>query len=299
MITRPMLAETIENIEELKFPLVASAKLDGIRCLKINGKAVSRKFKPIPNHFVRNWIETHLPDGIDGELMLIGKSFNNIQSEIMSEDGEPDFEFYAFDYVKDGLDKPFSQRYEDLIDWANSHPPETVVHDRLSIVSQRECYTTKDLLNYEEHCLNLGYEGVMTRDPEGGYKCGRSTLKQAWLLKLKRFKDSEAEVLGFEELQTNTNEKEVNELGLSKRSTKKAGKVGAGILGKFHVRDIHTGLEFDLGAGEGLTKDLRKQIWDIRDQYLGKLVKYKYQAAGQKDLPRFPVWLGFRDERDL
>lgn len=294
MITRPMLAETLDVLEAVKFPVMVSPKLDGIRCLIVDGKALSRKFKPIPNHFVRNWLEANLPDGIDGELMVPGKSFNEVQSAIMSEDGEPDFEFCAFDLCNGGLSEPFADRYEQLYNY---------VLDRelkhLKLVEHVVVDSIEGLLAYEQECLDAGYEGVMLRSPDGGYKCGRSTLKQAWLLKLKRFADSEAEILGFEELMNNNNEKVTNELGLSKRSSHKAGKSGANTLGKFKVRDVTTGVEFEIGTGEGLTQVLRKAIWDRRESFLGKLVKYKYQPAGQKDLPRFPVWLGFRDERDM
>lgn len=300
MITRPMLAETLDVLEGIKFPVLVSPKLDGIRCVIVGGKALSRKFKPIPNHYVRNWLEANLPNGLDGELMVNGKNFNEVQSAIMSEDGEPDFVFTAFDHVHDvhGLNEGYAKRFDRLTDYVGSLRNQGL-GKHLSLVPHRIVNSIEELLAFEEQCLEQEFEGVMLRHPDGGYKCGRSTLKQAWLLKLKRFADSEAEILGFEELQTNNNEKVKNELGLSKRSSHKAGKVGADTLGKFRVRDINTGVEFEIGTGEGLTQVLRKEIWETRDKYLGKLVKYKYQPAGQKNLPRFPVWLGFRDERDM
>ncbi len=296
MITRPMLAETLESVEAVKFPVLVSPKLDGIRCVIVDGKALSRKFKAIPNTFVRTWLEANLPNGIDGELMVGGKNFNEVQSAIMSEDGEPEFEFHAFDLASSGLSEAFSDRYNRLREYIECREFAT---QHLKLVEHVIVSDVDSLLAYEQECLDAGYEGVMLRSPEGGYKCGRSTLKQAWLLKLKRFADSEAEILGFEELQNNNNEKVKNELGLSKRSSHKAGKSGANTLGKFKVRDLTTGVEFEIGTGEGLTQALRKEIWDTRDAYLGKLVKYKYQPAGQKNLPRFPVWLGFRDGRDM
>ena len=86
---------------------------------------------------------------------------------------------------------------------------------------------------------------------------------------------------------------------MTKRSSKKADKQKADTLGEFFVKDVKTGLEFYIGTGQGLTKALRKEIWNNKDSYVGKLIKYKYQPSGQKDLPRFPSWLGFRDERDM
>jgi DNA ligase-1 len=143
----------------------------------------------------------------------------------------------------------------------------------------------------------------MLRTPNSPYKQGRSTLKEGWLLKVKRFKDSEAEIIGFEEQMENTNEKTKDELGHSKRSSHKAGMVGKGTLGKFLVREIGStpwfGREFAIGTGEGLTNELRQEIWDNRDKHLGKILTYKYQVHGIKELPRLPISKGFRDERDM
>ena len=69
-----MLSGKCEDIDSLIYPIYCTPKLDGIRCLKINGKAVSRKFKPIPNKFTAKWIEHYFPDNVDGELILLGKS---------------------------------------------------------------------------------------------------------------------------------------------------------------------------------------------------------------------------------
>lgn len=290
-ISRPMLAETIVDVATLKFPLRASVKLDGIRCLIVHGKAMTRRFKPIPNRFVREYLEANAPDGLDGELMLEDKTFNEIQSAIMSESGEPDFEYRVFDYVCKNLSVPFEERYFSLFD--------LVLPERIKPVIHLPFTNLSDLLKYEERALQYGCEGIMTRDPKGFYKCGRSTLKQGWLLKLKRFADSEARIISFEELMHNKNEAEINELGLTKRSNAKAGMIPANMLGQFQVQDIHTGQQFWIGTGVGLTQELRRDIWENKANYADKIIKYKYQPAGQKDLPRFPVYIGWRDERDM
>src|SRR4051812_44778849 len=100
MITKPMLAVAAEDLTALKFPLLATPKLDGIRCVVVGGKAMSRSFKPIPNDWVRSEIERTCPDGFDGEIMIKGADFNAAQSQIMSRDGKPDFEYHVFDYVR-------------------------------------------------------------------------------------------------------------------------------------------------------------------------------------------------------
>lgn len=291
MITRPLLAATLEDVSTVKFPVLATPKLDGIRVLKVEGKAVTRKFKSVPNKHIRELLEKHLPDGVDGEVMTPG-TFNDIQSKVMSFDGEPEFSFYAFDYVKDDLNKPYSERVADMVKTIKKKAPFEIV-----VLKPVKIYSIEELLAFEEECLAQGYEGVMIRQPDSKYKCGRSTPKEQILMKLKRFLDAEARVIGFEEKMHNDNVQETDEFGLSKRSSKKDGLKPANTLGSLLVEDIETGVKF--GIGSGFDDALKQEIWNNRKKYLNKLVKYKYQSVGAKDAPRFPVFLGFRNKLDM
>jgi DNA ligase 1 len=294
MISKPMLAVDAKEIDQLTFPVLASPKLDGIRCLKVNGQAVSRKFKPIPNNYIRNWIENRLPDGIDGEL-IVGSNFQECQSGVMRVDGEPEFEYRVFDLVTDTA-TPFKERYERLRQYVSAQQFD---FDKVKIVPHTLCTSVEDLMTFEAMCVDGGYEGTMVRSIDGPYKNGRSTLREGYLLKIKRWSDSEAVVIALNEQMTNTNEKQKDELGHSKRSSHKENMIPAGTLGEFVVRDLVTGLEFAVGTGEGLTKELRQAIWNDRDQYVGKIITYKYIPFGVKELPRFPIWKGFRHEGDM
>jgi len=298
-IIKPMLASKLEadDFKSMAFPILMSPKLDGIRCLKVNGKALSRKFKSIPNHFIRNWVEENLPDGMDGELFIRGANFNQIQSGVMSQDGEPDFYLAAFDLVKDGLNLPYKQRYKDLEAMISSVSSEVRKH--LELVEHKMINNHDELAKYEQWAVDNRYEGAMVRSLNGPYKNGRSTVREGFLLKIKRYQDGEAEVIGFDEMMHNENVEETDELGHTKRSSCAEGIVPAGTLGDFIVRDLKTGAQFQIGTGKGLTLELRQKIWDNRNKYMGKIVKYKFQEYGGKNLPRFPVWLGFRDKIDL
>jgi len=313
MITRPLLAGKIEDFSKIQYPVYATPKLDGIRVLKVDDKIVTRKFKELPNISTRNKLNFLLPNGMDGELMLRNGTFNEIQSQIMSFDGEPDFILYLFDYVKDSLDKPYLERVADLQKWfddvllkamvASKIPmgvttvdPENF-KDKIRLIIPKQINDEEELLHYEQRCLKLGFEGVMIRKGDGKYKCGRSTEKESILLKLKRFEDSEAEVLGFTEKLRNDNIQEEDEFGLSKRSHKKEGLVPADTLGALVVKDIKSSVEFEVGSGfDDATK---KEIWTNQSKYLGKTIKYKFQPVGIKDKPRFPVFLGFRHIDDI
>lgn len=289
-IKKPMLAETCEDTAALKFPVLATPKLDGIRCLVINGQALSRKFKEIPNAYIRRLVG-NLPSGLDGELMLrdITATFQKVTSAVMSEDGQPDFIYNVFDYVQGDLKYPYNARMISL---------ETLkLPDFTKKILPVSIGNLEQLEDFEAECLAAGYEGVMVRSYEGPYKCGRSTVKEGFLLKIKRFKDSEAIVLGFTERMHNANKAEKDELGHTKRSSAKAGLVPAGTLGTLVVKDVASGVTFEIGTG--FDDGLRNDIWQNKNQYLTRLVKYKSQQVGTKDKPRFPVFLGFRDERDL
>lgn len=298
MITKPMLAETleiesVEQLDALPYPVVGTPKLDGIRCLRLNGKTLSRKFLDIPNQHVQKMM-ANLPDGLDGELMA-GENFGQVQTAFMSEDGEPDFRYYVFDYVSATLDEWYMSRLKKLE--ALSLPTFCIKVTGILLQNKEE------LIAYEQKCLDEGYEGIMIRTTDSPYKCGRSSLKQAYLLKVKRFKDSECEVIGFEEQLENANEATKDNLGKTKRSKHKANMIPKGTLGKFLVREVGDtpwkGKEFAVGTGEGLTQELRQEIWNNREKYLGKIFTYKYQPHGVKDLPRLPIWKGFRDKRDI
>lgn len=298
-ITEPMLASPCEDMSKIKFPVLATPKLDGIRCLKVNSKAVSRKFKPIANKFVREWIEKHLPDGLDGELMVRNVPFSQIAGHIAKHTGEPDFEFMVFDYVRVHLDTAYEKRITALKNWyanlAKGHP----ARKRVTLITPRWIEDAEQLRMFEQVCLDKGYEGVMIRTADSPYKCGRSTLREGYLLKIKQFVDDDAEIIGCYERCTNQNEAEQDAFGRTKRSSAQAGIVGTGELGGFDCRCVTTGQEFSVGYNHVLGGICRKKLWKKRKTLPGKFIKYKHQPVGRKDKPRFPQFLAFREEWDM
>jgi len=292
-IVKPMLASPIESIKSLKYPLLASIKLDGIRALKINGKLVSRTFKAIPNNYIRSIVEKELPDGIDGEL-VVGNSFQDSSSGVMSRDGQPDFIFYVFDWVNGDVNEPFQQRFARLQQYMLSEHKNS---SHFKLLTHKLIMNSEEMALYEECAVAEGHEGVMVRSVNGPYKCGRSSSKEGYLLKIKRFEDSEAEIIGFEEQMHNTNEAEEDNFGRTKRSRVAEGLVPAGILGTFTVRDVNTKVTFSIGTG--LNNSQRVVFWKQKTSLLGKVIKYKYQPTGILEAPRFPVFLGFRDPSDM
>jgi DNA ligase-1 len=269
-IKSPMLAGKIDdkNIKELKYPGLVTYKLDGIRCLIIKGKAVSRNLKPIRNDYIRNILESEAEDGFDGEL-LTGTTFTDVASGVMSKEGRPDFKYMVFDYMITP-DEPYYKRMRRL-----SSIPETKYIKRLLPI---EVHTEKQLLDFEAKSLEHNFEGVMWRNPYGPYLFGRSSFRDQYLLKLKRFDDDEAIIVGFKQ--------EVDIHGKPKNT-----------LGGLLVKDVKTGIKFHVGSG--LDKELKQKIWDNQEKYLGKMITYRSQKHGAKTAPRFPTFANFRDPSDL
>ena len=296
-ITKPMLAADLKGQwEKLTFPQYGTTKLDGIRCLKIKGfGVVSRTFKPIANKHIRETLDAILPFQSDGEI-LSGTTFQECTHAVMSYDGAPDFKYNMFDLVTEGFeDEPYLARIETLKNWYETLPPEHKAIIQLVLPTKLNSKTEVEV--YEQSCLDQGFEGVILRSGTSPYKSGRSTLREQYLTKVKRFEDSEAIVVGYEELMNNNNVATKDNFGRSERSSHKDNLSGAGVLGAFLVRDIKTKKEFRIGSG--FTMQQRKDYWEAKETLVGKLLKYKFFPVGQKDLPRHPIALGFRDPSDL
>lgn len=288
---RPMLAETCDDMSAVRFPVMASPKLDGIRCVIRDGVPLSRKLKPIPNKHVCKALSGLVP--FDGEIMMrddfTGKllPFDKVQSAVMSHDGEPEIEYHVFDHYGP---EPFKERYEKAAFRVTGL-------SYLKLVEHKMIGSVEELLDFEERCVEQGYEGTMIRCPNGPYKFGRSTLKEGWLLKIKRWYDLEADLIGMVERQRNDNVAEVSELGLTKRAKRKEFLVPAGDMGALVLN--YGGVQFECGTG--FTAAQRVGMWGNRDELLEKKPKVtiKYQELTKDGVPRFPVFKGFRHNDDM
>lgn len=321
---KPMLAGKFEE-DKAQFPMLASPKLDGIRAaVRWTGQGqqtlFSRSLKPIPNLFVRGVLEQMEFCGFDGELIVGAANHPNAMqatsSGVMSIQGTPEFTYWVFD-ITDGEHKGFADRYTELLErvaaahlaWPTIRPIEKRMERRIlegaplmqecpvKIVPHVVINDMNELNAFEADTLAQGYEGVMVRSMNGKYKYGRSTTREGALLKVKRFEDGEAEIIGFEEEMHNGNEAETNELGRTKRSSAKAGKTGKATLGAFVVRDIKTGVEFNIGTGMSAAQ--RLEFWSSQKMMLGKLVHYRSFPVGVKEKPRHPVFHAIRHINDL
>lgn len=290
---KPMLAcsESAHTFfDKLRFPLLASPKLDGIRATVRDGIVYARSNKPIANVNVQSKFG-HLK-WCDGELIVgdpTSKTCYRDTASVVNSKDKPAgaVTFYVFDHI--AMPGAHYLRRRQEISFAI---------DGSMDVQNHLNYEVDDVpgLEYiEEQVLNEGYEGLILRDPNTPYKMGRSTANEQYLLKLKRFEDAEAEVIGFEERMHNGNIATTNELGRTSRSSHKANKSGRGDLGALICR-TPAGIVFNIGTG--WTDSERAAIWGNQDCYLGRLAKYKFFPIGQKEAPRHPVFLGWRGRLD-
>lgn len=298
MISRPLLAAktTDADLEKLRFPMLASPKIDGVRALVVGGKLLSRSMKPIPNKHVQDIFGRKEFEGLDGELVCGNPFDKNLMQQttsgVMSHNGTPRVEYHVFDKWDSGDRLAFIDRWNSL-ELYTRHDVDCLIKQ----VPHTYVYSLDDILALEKHYVNQGYEGIMLRDPHGRYKQNRSTLREGILLKVKRFHDGEATVTGYEALERNLNGATLDERGYTKRSTAAEGRVADELIGSLTVRDLASGVQFSIGSG--FTESQRRDLWEDRENLLGKIVKYKSFAVGVKDKPRFPIFLGFRSLLDM
>jgi len=109
IMNRPMLAATYSEDVPLQFPLLATAKIDGIRGIMLNNKLVSRSLKNIHNIRIRSQLESLLPDGADGEIQC--GNFSHTMSVVMSlRDTDETVTYFWFDWAYD-MNAPYRKGY--------------------------------------------------------------------------------------------------------------------------------------------------------------------------------------------
>ena len=119
-----------------------------------------------------------------------------------------------------------------------------------------------------------GEEGIMINILDAPYEFKRTNN----LLKVKKFQDTEVEIIGFEE-----------------GTNKLAGTLGAFVC-KYKDNEVR--------VGSGLTDEDRAYFWANRDKFLGKFITVKYfetsvdSKTGLESL-RFPIYMRVREDPNI
>lgn len=282
------LADLNNDHTQVKYPVILTPKYDGYRALAVNGVAMSNNMTPHFNKFIQSWFKRL--HGLDGELIVDAPTGGNVlgrtSSGVKTVEGEPNFTFYAFDMFTDK-----GASYTKRLQMTERYVRDSKL-SRLVYVPHYLAKTPEDLLAFEEKCLADGYEGVMGRHPDGPYKFGRSTLREGFMWKLKRFSDSEGVVLRLEEAEFNGNVATVDALGRTKRSHAQAGKSGKGMVGTIVILDKKWG-ELRVAPGK-MSHANRIRYWNEPELLIGKIIHHRSFGYGLKDKPRYARFYDLR-----
>lgn len=288
------------------WPVLVSTKLDGNRALFLNGKIFTRSMKEQPNRHLYTrfsdlvkFTKDNPGVAIDGELYDHTIPFSDLQSILRSKDAEPTphLMFYAFDYIeKWGTpDRDFASRQASL---QRSLQHTGVVR----CLRQTMLHTPSEVQAVYEEALNFGYEGLMVRNPSAPYKYGRATTKEDIIHKMKPWITDDAVVIGVEPMRRLRNglDRGKNEIGRTKKTYKQDDFVEVDEIGSLIVRD-EKGREFSLGWGRGWDAVKKAGVWKDHKKsadVVGRWVEYRSMGVGEKDLPRMPQLIRFRDDKE-
>lgn len=320
---KPMLMPNEQpNLDEIKFAVYASYKLDGIRCIFKDGKMLSRSLKEIPNKQLQERFKylkdmsKHMKLIFDGEIYAHGLSFQKITHFVMCQDltdlnTHKRIESELKNGKKEGtksdwLKLPYNLKFHlfDTID-----KPDTIFSDRkelyhhyglysdkVDMVKQNLCYEKGRLQLMMADALEKGYEGLILRNPDSKYKFGRVTLKSGDGYKLKPYETFDSKITGVvqaTEVREGA-EKKVNELGRSVTSKKKDDRIPVERASAFWVTYEDKPLKVTLA----MTNEEKEEVWKNQDKYIGRYIEYKGMKIGAKDVPRHPVMCRFREDKD-
>lgn len=253
---------------------IAQPKLDGLRMLVVEGRALSRGGRDIETvgHILE---ELSGFDGFvfDGEVMGVD-DFDASSGRTRRKGSGPDtsLTYHVFDVVHldqwkaKGTD-PLSERtllLERLFHLGGHRHVRVVPSTRLPLD-----VSLSDLSdNVRDRFVAQGYEGAMLKDPDAPYAFTRSDR----LLKFKPFRDADLRVVGFQE-------------GRGRHR----GRLGALLC------EDEDGVQTRVGSGFG---DLeRDAIWQDQELFLGRTVQVKYQNTTEKGALRFPTFDRWRDDK--
>jgi DNA ligase 1 len=273
-------------------------KLDGVRVITVvdyesrtvqmysrNGKELNnfphivKAFQDNLDNFGRSYV-------FDGEV--VSKSFQNLMTQVHRKDNveASDARLALFDILplvefKKGESVMGQRRRSAFLKGNFSN----IFADSgcIEVVEQKEfdldVFTDEiDFKDYNKKAIDLGFEGIMIKDPDGKWEGKRSV---AWL-KQKPFIEITLTVTAVEE-----------------GTGKNVGRMGALVCG-----GVDDGKEYDVNVGSGFSDDQRKEIWAAYqadpNSIVGQMVEIRADATTRSQDSeslwslRFPRFLRFR-----
>ena len=225
---------TDEHLDKLRYPILVTPKMNGIRVVKYRGALYTRQGLKVENRFLQARYAS-IPDGFEGEL-IAGFTFSETSGIVRSVEAVPvEYSLVLFDNLS-AFDKPYASRMEDINEYVYSF-----FHCvNVSFCISTECFRAEQVRELYENALKQPYpsgEGLILRDPHAFYKEGRSTITEQALLKMKRSTTAIAEVMSKTALVQNGKEQSaVGSFSCSSKDFARPFKLGSGFT---HEERVH------------------------------------------------------------
>jgi DNA ligase-1 len=272
-MTKPMLCKEYDADKPFT-PCFIQPKLDGIRCIStfVNGEVIlmSRNEKPLHLPHLEDQIRSMFvtlgnTEFFDGELYLHGMSFQDIQS-LVKRKGHPlqsqiSYHIYDRQLRAPWKDRRFGDRFYDL-HW------EILKLPNVKKVDTRYVSTVTQANGTHATFVLQGYEGSIYRTNSCLYQEGK---RSPDLLKRKDWHEEDFPVIAMRE-------------GKGKNK-------GTAVF----ECEVDEERYFEVTAPGTYREKLR--YWEDREGWIGKLLSVKYQNLTDAGIPRFPIALGFKEDR--
>ena len=335
-----MLAEKVDKKFKWKFPVIADAKLDGQRVIAMCEDGIVNYFSRAgkPSDFCNGLfddelvaIEKHLgyPVVLDGEVMADSyiQTMNAKKSGDGGKTGKDNLRLNAFDYcsLAAWTNGTFVVNNTDRINSLDSILSDLKL-SKIVPVLRKTCNDMDELREFYRYVLDLGYEGLILKDPFAMYEKKRS---KAWT-KWKPTYQADLKIVGLYEGREGT--KNVGKLGgfnlegedeNGNRIVTNCGSIQVGknevlrqwIIEKAEELGVPLGNQNavvsteeesddgnDVSAVMNTDQFFRWYVWTHQDEFIGKTAQIEYQELSKAENSdtfslRFPTFQFVRDDK--
>lgn len=236
-----------------------SEKLDGVRAYWDGKQLWSKNGHQL--HPPQQFTQGLPPLALEGELWAGRNRFEFTASTVLRD--EPHMGWLKLQFAI--FDVPvgggsFQQRIHEAQSWFMIHPsPYAFVIEQIEVLNETHWQQKLSKIN------QLGGEGLIIRDPKAPYQPGRSHS----IYKLKPYQDDEAIVIAHQNGQG-----------------KNQGQLGALVVQR------EDGVTFKIGTGFSQSERRNPPA-------IGTTITYKYNGLYRSGVPKFPVYLRIRKDREL